>query len=163
MIKNFAASAKKPFFLAGDMTAEPQSDFIKGLQKDFQILSNPKVPTFPAPKPEETLDYIVTLKNNAKGFAAISSKVQDELVASDHRPLVVTLRTAEKAEKIFRTKPYLQNPVGRKVFWRKQRNSLSFPVMSFGLPPSTRDGCNNRYSLQIRPLCRGVLLTPIRM
>ena len=47
MIKNFAASAKKPFFLAGDMNAEPQSDFIKGLQKDFQILSNPKVPTFP--------------------------------------------------------------------------------------------------------------------
>lgn len=31
MIKNFAASAKKPFFLAGDMNAEPQSDFIKGL------------------------------------------------------------------------------------------------------------------------------------
>lgn len=87
MIKNFAASAKKPFFLAGDMNAEPQSDFIKGLQKDFQILSNPKVPTFPAPKPEETLDYIVTLKNNAKGFAAISSKVQDEPVASDHRPV----------------------------------------------------------------------------
>ena len=115
MIKNFAASAKKPFFLAGDMNAEPQSDFIKGLQKDFQILSNPKVPTFPAPKPEETLDYIVTLKNNAKGFAAISSKVQDEPVASDHRPLVVTLRTAEKAEKIFRTKPYLQNPVGNGI------------------------------------------------
>ena len=115
MIKNFAASAKKPLFLAGDMNAEPQSDFIKGLQKDFQILSNPKVPTFPAPKPEETLDYIVTLKNNAKGFAAISSKVQDEPVASDHRPLVVTLRTAEKAEKIFRTKPYLQNPVGNGI------------------------------------------------
>ena len=85
------------------------------MQKDFQILSNPKVPTFPAPKPEETLDYIVTLKNNAKGFAAISSKVQDEPVASDHRPLVVTLRTAEKAEKIFRTKPYLQNPVGNGI------------------------------------------------
>lgn len=114
MIKNFAASAKKPFFLAGDMNAEPQSDFIKGLQKDFQILSNPKVPTFPAPKPEETLDYIVTLKNNAKGFAAISSKVPDEPIASDHRPLVVTLRTAEKAEKIFRTKKTLFAESGRK-------------------------------------------------
>lgn len=115
MIKDFAASVQKPFFLAGDMNAKPQSDFIKGLQKDFQILSNPKVPTFPAPKPKETLDYIVTLKNNAKGFAAISSKVLDEPVASDHRPLVVTLRTAEKTEKIFRTKPYLQNPVGNGI------------------------------------------------
>ena len=53
MIKNFAASAKKPFFLAGDMNAEPQSDFIKGLQRIFRYFPNPKVPTFPPPKPEE--------------------------------------------------------------------------------------------------------------
>lgn len=71
----------------------------KGFSDTFQSEST----HFPAPKPEETLDYIVTLKNNAKGFAAISSKVPDEPIASDHRPLVVTLRTAEKAEKIFRT------------------------------------------------------------
>lgn len=115
MIKAFAAANKKPFFLAGDMNAEPESEFIKGLQKDFQILSNPKQPTFPAPKPTETIDYIVTLKQNAEGFAAMASKVLDEPMASDHRPLVVDLRMAEKADKIFRTKPYLQNPVGNGI------------------------------------------------
>lgn len=119
MIKAFATAGKKPFFLAGDMNAEPESEFIKGLQKDFQILSNTKQHTFPAPNPEETIDYIVTLKQNAEGLAVTSSKVLNEPVASDHRPLIVDLRTAEKAEKIFRTKPYLQNPVGNgmTVMW----------------------------------------------
>ena len=42
IVKSFTASYKKPLFLAGDMNAEPESDFIKELQKDFQILSNPK-------------------------------------------------------------------------------------------------------------------------
>ena len=36
-------------------------------------------------------------------------------MASDHRPILVELRTAEKADKIFRTKPYLQNPVGNGI------------------------------------------------
>ncbi|WP_297181631.1 endonuclease/exonuclease/phosphatase family protein [uncultured Phocaeicola sp.] len=119
IIKAFATVGKKPFFLAGDMNAEPESEFIKGLQKDFQILSNTKQHTFPAPNPEKTIDYIVALKQNAEGLAVTSSKVLNEPVASDHRPLIVDLRTAEKAEKIFRTKPYLQNPVdnGMTVMW----------------------------------------------
>lgn len=115
IIKDFAITAKKPFFLAGDMNAEPESEFIKELQKSFQILSNPKQATFPAPKPEVTIDYIATLKQNANGFAAISSQVLNEPVASDHRPLLMELRTAEKESNIFRTKPYLQNPVGNGI------------------------------------------------
>lgn len=115
ILKGLTASYKKPFFLAGDMNAEPKSAFIKELQKDFQILTNPKQPTFPAPTPKETLDYIVVSKQNANGFAAISAQVLNEPMASDHRPLVLELRTAEKADKIFRTKPYLQNPVGNGI------------------------------------------------
>ena len=91
--------------------AEPESDFIKELQKEFRILSNPKQHTFPAPAPKETIDYVAAFKQNDKGFAVVSSEVVNEPVASDHRPIVVELRTAEKADKIFRTKPYLQNPV----------------------------------------------------
>ena len=97
------------------MNAEPESGFIKKLQKDFQILSNPKQHTFPAPDPKETIDYIATLKQNAKGFAVISAKVINEPMASDHRPILVELRTVEKADKIFRMKPYLQNPVGNGI------------------------------------------------
>ena len=119
ILKTFAASYKKPLFLAGDMNAEPESDFIKELQKEFRILSNPKQHTFPAPAPKETIDYVAAFKQNDKGFAVVSSEVVNEPVASDHRPIVVELRTAEKADKIFRTKPYLQNPVGNgmTVMW----------------------------------------------
>lgn len=116
ILKTFAAGSKKPFFLAGDMNAEPESEFIKRLQKEFHILSNPKHSTFPAPVPQETIDYIAALKrNDTADFAVISAKVLNEPVASDHRPVLVELRTAEKADKIFRTKPYLQNPVGNGI------------------------------------------------
>lgn len=115
MIKTLAATSKKPFFLAGDMNAEPESEFIKGLQKEFQILSNLKQLTCPASNPDATIDYIATLNKNATGFTVISAKVLNEPLASDHRPVVVELRTAEKADNIFRTKPYLQNPVGEGI------------------------------------------------
>ena len=115
LVKSFTSSYKKPLFLAGDMNAEPESGFIKELQKDFRILSNPKQHTYPASGPKETLDYIAALKSGAEGFALISARVLDEPVASDHRPVLVELRTAEKAERIFRTKPYLQNPVGNGI------------------------------------------------
>ena len=115
LVKAFTSSSTKPLFLAGDMNAEPESGFIKELQKDFQILSHPKQHTFPAPDPKETIDYIATLKQNAKGFAVISAKVINEPMASDHRPILVELRTVEKADKIFRMKPYLQNPVGNGI------------------------------------------------
>lgn len=115
LVKAFTSSSTKPLFLAGDMNAEPESGFIKELQKDFQILSNPKQHTFPAPDPKETIDYIATLKQNAKGFAVISAEVINEPMASDHRPILVELRTAEKADKIFHMKPYLQNPVGNGI------------------------------------------------
>lgn len=51
LIKDFAAAHKKPFFLAGDLNAEPESAFIKYLQQDFQILSDVNQHTFPAPGP----------------------------------------------------------------------------------------------------------------
>lgn len=115
MLKSITASSEKPLFLAGDLNDGPESPFIKELQKDFQILTDTTQRTFPAPAPEETLDYIVALKRNAGGFAVISSKVLNEPMASDHRPVVVELRTAEKANRIFRTEPYLQNPIGNGI------------------------------------------------
>ncbi len=112
MIKQLTASYKKPLFLAGDLNATPESEFIKELQKDFDILSDIKQNTFPASEPDRTIDYIAALKSSAAGFALTSTRVLNEPVASDHRPVLAELRTAEKADKIFRTKPYLQNPVG---------------------------------------------------
>ena len=115
LVKAFTSSSTKPLFLAGDMNAEPESGFIKKLQKDFQILSNPKQHTFPAPDPKETIDYIAPLKQNANGCAVISANVVNAPMASERRRRGVGLRTAEKADKIFRMKPYLQNPVGNGI------------------------------------------------
>lgn len=118
LLKSAVSGCQKPLFIAGDMNDGPDSDFIKALKKDFQILSSVK-PTFPAPDPKETLDYVASLKSAEGGYALVSTRVLDEPLASDHRPVMVELRMAEKADRIFRTKPYLQNPVGKgmTVMW----------------------------------------------
>ena len=119
IIKSSTKKSHKPYFLAGDLNDQPESKFIQALQQDFQILTNTKHATFPAPKPTETIDYIAAWKHNTNDFANLSARVLEEPIASDHRPLSVQLRMAIKPNEIFRTKPYLQNPVdnGMTIMW----------------------------------------------
>ena len=119
IIKNSASTSNKPFFLAGDLNDTPDSKFIKSLQQDFQILTNTKKPTYPAPEPKETIDYIATWKENTDNFANLSTQVVEEPLASDHRPITLTLRMAKKADELFLTQPYVQNPVnnGITILW----------------------------------------------
>ena len=119
IIKKSVGKSDKPYFLAGDLNETPDSKFIKALQQDFQILTNLKKPTFPATEPTETIDYIAAWKHRTNNFANLSAQVHEEPLASDHRPLTVQLRTAIKADKIFLTRPYLQNPAnnGMTIMW----------------------------------------------
>ena len=119
IIKNSVKSNQKPFFLAGDLNDTPNSKFIQALQEDFLILTNTKKPTYPAPEPKETIDYIAAWKGNTDNFANLSAQVVEEPLASDHRPLTVQLRMPMKASELFLTKPYLQNPVnnGMTIMW----------------------------------------------
>ena len=119
IIKNSVKSNQKPFFLAGDLNDTPNSKFIQALQEDFLILTNTKKPTYPAPKPKETIDYIAAWKGNTDNFANLSTQVVEEPLASDHRPLTVQLRMSMTASELFLTKPYLQNPVnnGMTIMW----------------------------------------------
>ena len=119
IIKNSVKSNQKPFFLAGDLNDTPNSKFIQALQEDFLILTNTKKPTYPAPEPKETIDYIAAWKGNTDNFANLSAQVVEEPLASDHRPLTVQLRISMKASELFLTKPYLQNPVnnGMTIMW----------------------------------------------
>ena len=119
IIKNSASTSNKPFFLAGDLNDTPESPFIQNLQKDFQVLTNTKKPTYPAPEPKETIDYIAAWKGNTDNFANLSAQVVEEPLASDHRPITVTLRMAKKADELFLTQPYVQNPVnnGITILW----------------------------------------------
>ena len=119
IIKNSVRTNNKPFFLAGDLNDKPESEFIKALQQDFQILTNVKQATFPAPEPTETIDYIAAWKQQTNNLVTLSSQVVEEPLASDHRPITVTLRMAKKADELFLTKPYLQNPAdnGMTIMW----------------------------------------------
>ena len=119
IIKSCVTQSKKPFFLAGDLNDTPDSKFIKALQQDFQILTNIKKATYPAPEPTETIDYIAAWKPTTDNFAVLSTQVLEEPLASDHRPVTVRLRMAKKADELFLTQPYLQNPTdnGMTVMW----------------------------------------------
>ena len=119
IIRNCATQSKKPFFLAGDLNDTPDSEFIKALQQDFQILTNIKKATYPAPEPTETIDYIAAWKPMTDDFAVLSTQVLEEPLASDHRPITVSLRMAKKADEWFLTQLYLQNPTdnGMTVMW----------------------------------------------
>ena len=119
IIKKSVPNSHKPYFLAGDLNDKPDSKFIQTMQQDFQVLTNIKKPTFPAPEPTETIDYIAAWKHRSNDFANLSTQVLDEPMASDHRPLSVKLRMATDIDQIFLTKPYLQNPTdnGMTIMW----------------------------------------------
>lgn len=119
IIKSSVVKSNKPYFLAGDLNDQPDSKFIQALQQNFQVLTHIKKPTFPAPEPTETIDYIAAWKHGSNDFANLSAQVLEEPVASDHRPLSVQLRMALNPSELFRTKPYLQNPVnnGMTLVW----------------------------------------------
>jgi len=113
------AAVNKPVFLAGDLNALPDSPVMKALQKKFVVLSDSKEKTFPADKPQECLDYVLGFTGNGQTYAVLDNRVVKETVASDHRPVVTEVRLKTDVNRIFRTLPYLQNPVdgGITVSW----------------------------------------------
>jgi endonuclease/exonuclease/phosphatase family metal-dependent hydrolase len=92
IIKEEAAQFDKPLFLAGDFNAQPDSDDIVQIETDFTVLSDISRSTFPASEPEVCIDYIMVYGRNVKSFDVITTEVIDEPVASDHRPITVTVR-----------------------------------------------------------------------
>ena len=98
IIGRVAQESSKPFYIAGDLNAVPGSGFIKGLEEKFTILSNVEELTFPADTPDRTLDYIAVAKVNEPKYREVTSKVIDEGMASDHRPVVVVAKKAFQKE-----------------------------------------------------------------
>ena len=88
----------------------PESDPMKFLSNEWQILSNPKTPTSPSSHPRNTIDYILGYTTNRQTYARHNARVIDERVASDHLPLFVDIRLKTPASEVMRTIPYLQNP-----------------------------------------------------
>lgn len=91
IIKREAARSTKPFFIAGDLNAEPADRVMTAFENDFHILSDTTQPTFPAPRPEICIDFVMVY-GNRYDVKTRRSTVVDEPNASDHRPLVVDLK-----------------------------------------------------------------------
>ena len=117
IIKNEAEklNSNKPFFLAGDMNATPESLVQQEMNSLFTSLVSPKQFTYPADNPVKCIDYIYGY-NGTEGWSLLTDKgVIAEKAASDHRPLFADIRIHSDKEDIFRTKPYLQNPTGNGI------------------------------------------------
>ena len=87
-----------PAILAGDFNCEPDSEPMRELAKEWTLASSgadgtasaaATQPTFPSTQPRITIDHV--LVRPRQRWRVIEAKVIDEPVASDHRPVVVTL------------------------------------------------------------------------
>lgn len=110
IITEAAKKYDKPVFLIGDLNATPNSPPLEILKQEWQILSNPKQPTYPSTNPERTIDYVLGYVANGQTYAKYNAQVIYEQVASDHCPLFVDIRLKTATSEVMRTIPYLQNP-----------------------------------------------------
>lgn len=85
----------KPVFLAGDMNSHPSSKPQQLLRERFVTLNDTAAHTFPADEPRECIDYIYALTNNGHSFEVTQDTVIAEGMASDHRPVLVTVTTGK--------------------------------------------------------------------
>jgi len=76
--------------LAGDLNAQPGSEPMRVFAELWtDAAGTGAAPTFPSNRPERRIDYI--LVRPPKRWRTISSRVIDEPVASDHRPVLTVL------------------------------------------------------------------------
>jgi endonuclease/exonuclease/phosphatase family metal-dependent hydrolase len=79
-----------PTILAGDMNAKPKEEPIKILLSKWTcVIEEPPIPSSPATAPRSRIDYIFF--RTAERFRLLSTKVIDESLASDHRPVFAEL------------------------------------------------------------------------
>lgn len=90
----FAKGKDKPVFLAGDWNAEPDSEVLRKISENFEILTDTSAFTFPAIEPAQTIDYIARWKGSPKGKlgTVAGTEVPAVPTASDHRPVKVILK-----------------------------------------------------------------------
>ena len=82
-----------PLLVAGDFNAQPNSEEIKALKKEFTFTCTNDCPlTFPSDTPRITLDYVILNPEAAKLIQPVGYKAIENIPASDHLPFVAGLR-----------------------------------------------------------------------
>ncbi len=79
----------RPAILAGDLNALPSGSAMKMIETSWARAFDDDVPTWPSDKPKKKIDYVLFRPQNR--WKVLETKVIDEQVASDHRPVLVVL------------------------------------------------------------------------
>ncbi|MEA2708145.1 MAG: hypothetical protein QOF78_746 [Phycisphaerales bacterium] len=84
------ADLKHPAILAGDFNCQAESEPLAALAADWVLVTQgDQLLTSPADKPRVRIDHVFVKPPSC--WRVIGARVIDEAVASDHRPIVVTL------------------------------------------------------------------------
>ena len=89
-------SIGKPVFLAGDMNSHPYEKPQQLLRNHFTTLNDTAAHTYPADQPHGCIDYIYAFTGNGHSFEVTQDTVIAEPVASDHRPVLVTVKVGQR-------------------------------------------------------------------
>lgn len=95
-LKEHYAKSCKPVILCGDFNDSRDSDVMKALSKDWDVIT-PDAPTYPSTDPHVCIDNIMILKNGVK-FEVEEARVAadfedgDVTLASDHLPVMAKVR-----------------------------------------------------------------------
>jgi len=84
---------REPAILAGDFNCDPESPPMQELESAWDLASDPEQLTCPADRPRLRIDHVLVRPRAA--WKVIESKVVEEPIASDHRPVVVRLKLAK--------------------------------------------------------------------
>ena len=79
--------------LAGDLNDVPDSYPLKELEKHWQRTNDLPMPTIPVAQPTRQIDFV--LVSPANRWSVLETRVLEEPIASDHRPILATLRIDE--------------------------------------------------------------------
>lgn len=92
LIENlFGSTPDLPAIIAGDFNATPHSPTMEAFGKTWKnATSQQDFFTFPVANPSKQIDYV--LCRPAGKWKVVSTKVLDETVASDHRPILAELQ-----------------------------------------------------------------------
>ena len=82
---------KYPIILGADLNARPANPVLKGLEANFELPCTDCPWTFPADKPDRTLDYLMLSRKATQKFKRLNYQVVPEPYASDHLPLMMEL------------------------------------------------------------------------
>jgi endonuclease/exonuclease/phosphatase family metal-dependent hydrolase len=80
--------------LVGDLNATPDSQTLAILQQRWRLANEQALPTIPVEKPTRQIDFILFYPSDR--WRVIETKVLDEAVASDHRPLLSVLELSPR-------------------------------------------------------------------